>query len=155
MSWKKTDYFFKNFNLVCSKTFFRLYINKSLKATCISKCESGVKGGVNFIFEQILSTIFLLCLIFTIVRPKEDPPLKLEKFHKLHIKKLFNLIKSKKDTTLSIEYWNLKQKQEAPKLTWEIKGQYKAYNPTLEKCNLCLNEKLAIIDNPDKKLTEQ
>ena len=64
----------------------------------------------------------------------------------------FNFINSKNDTTLSIEYWNLKQKQQAPRLTWEIKGQYKAYNPTLKKCNPCLNEKLAIIDDPDKNL---
>ena len=42
--------------------------------------------------------------------------------------------------TLSTEYWNLKQKQQAPRLTWEIKGQYKSYNPTLKKYNLCLNE---------------
>ena len=48
-------------------------------------------------------------------------------------KKSFNLIKSENDTTLSIEYWTLKQKQHAPRLTWEIKGQYKAYNPTLNK----------------------
>ena len=67
-------------------------------------------------------------------------------------KKSFKLINSKNDTTLSIEYWILKQKQQAPRLTWEIKGQYKAYNPTLKKCNLCLNEKLAIIDDPDKNL---
>ena len=67
-------------------------------------------------------------------------------------KKSFNLINSKNDTTLSVEYWTLKQKQQAPRLTWEIKGQYKAYNPTLKKCNLCLNEKLAIIDDPDKNL---
>ena len=33
-----------------------------------------------------------------------------------------------------------------------FKGQYKVYNPTLKKCNLCLNEKLAIIDVPDKNL---
>ena len=74
------------------------------------------------------------------------------KKHYANHKKSFNLIKSKNDTTLSIEYWNLKQKQQTPKLTWEIKGQYKAYNPTLKKCNLCLNEKLAIIDDPDKNL---
>ena len=53
-------------------------------------------------------------------------------------KKSFNLIKSKNDTTSSIEYWE--------SLTWEIKGQYKAYNPTLKRYNLYLNEKLAIID---------
>ena len=67
-------------------------------------------------------------------------------------KKSFNLINSKNDITLSVEYWTLKQKQQAPRLTWEIKGQYKAYNPTLKKCNLCLNEKLAIKDDPDKNL---
>ena len=69
-----------------------------------------------------------------------------------NLKKSFNLIKSKNGTILPIEYWNLKQNQQTPKLTWEIKGQYKAYNPTLKKCNLCLNEKLAIIDDPDKNL---
>ena len=37
-------------------------------------------------------------------------------------------------------------------ITWEIKGQYKAYNHTLKKCNLSLNEKLPIIDDPDKDL---
>ena len=52
-----------------------------------------------------------------------------------------------------MEYWNLKQ--QAPRLTWEIKGQYKAYNPTLKKCNLCLNEKLAIIDDPDQNLLKK
>ena len=67
-------------------------------------------------------------------------------------KKSFSLIKSKNDTILSIEYWNLKQKQQPPRLTWEVKVQYKAYNPILKKCNLCLNEKLAIIDDPDKNL---
>ena len=67
-------------------------------------------------------------------------------------KKSFNLIKSKNDTTLSIEYWNLKQKQQAPSFTREIKRQYKAYNRTLKKCNLCLNEKLMIIEDPEKNL---
>ena len=51
-----------------------------------------------------------------------------------------------------MEYLTLKQKQQVPRLTWEIKGQYNAYNPTLKKCNLCLNEKLVIIDDPDKNL---
>ena len=54
-------------------------------------------------------------------------------------KRPFNLINSKNDTTLSIEYWSLKQKQQSPRFTWEIKGKYKAYNATLKKCNLCLN----------------
>ena len=47
---------------------------------------------------------------------------------------------------------DLKTKQQAPRLAWKIKGQYNAYNPTLKKCNLFLNEKLTIIDNRDKNL---
>ena len=58
----------------------------------------------------------------------------------------------KTDTTLSREYWILKQKQQTPSHTWNIKEQCKAYNPTLKKYNICLNEKLAIIDDPDKNL---
>ena len=65
-------------------------------------------------------------------------------------KKSFNWVNSKNYTILSVEYRALKQKQQAPRLTSEIKGQYKAYN--LKKYNLCLNEKLAIIDDPDKTL---
>ena len=64
-------------------------------------------------------------------------------------KKSFNLIKSKSDTTLSVECWTIKQKQQTLRLTWEIEGQYKAYKPTWKKCNLCLNEKLVIIHDPD------
>ena len=70
-------------------------------------------------------------------------------------KKSFNLIKPKNNTTLSIEYWNLKQKQQAPRLTWAIKGQNKAHGPALNKCNLFLNEKLAIIDDPDNNLLKK
>ena len=48
----------------------------------------------------------------------------------------------------SIEYWTLKKEQWAPRLTCENIEQYMAYNTTLKKkCNLCLNEKLAIIDD--------
>ena len=58
----------------------------------------------------------------------------------------------KNDTILSIQNWTLKQNQQAPRLTWEIKGQHKAYKPILKKWNLCLNAKLAIIDDPDELL---
>ena len=45
---------------------------------------------------------------------------------------------------------DLKTKTAGPRLALEIKGQCKADNPTFKKCNLCLNEKLAIIDDPGK-----
>ena len=70
-------------------------------------------------------------------------------------KRSSNFNNSKNDATLSVEYCTLRQKQQAPRLTWEIKGQYKAYNPTLKKCNLCLNERLAIIGDPDKNLLNE
>ena len=50
-------------------------------------------------------------------------------------KKSFKLIKSKNQTTSSIKYWTLKQKQQAPRLSWEIVAQYKAYSPNLKKYN--------------------
>ena len=40
----------------------------------------------------------------------------------------------------------------SPKTDMEIQGQCKAYNPTLKKCNPSLNEKSAIIDDPNKNL---
>ena len=47
---------------------------------------------------------------------------------------------------------DLKTKTSSPETYMKNKEQYKAYNPTLKKCNLFLNENLAIIDNPDKNL---
>ena len=58
----------------------------------------------------------------------------------------------KHDTKLSTEYWNLKTKQLNPRISWKIKGIYKSYNPTSKRCNLCLTEKLEILDDPDKNL---
>ena len=45
-------------------------------------------------------------------------------------KKSFNVETYKNDTKLSIEYWTLKEKRLNPKVSWEIKGQFKSYNPT-------------------------
>ena len=67
-------------------------------------------------------------------------------------KKSFNVPLYKHDTKLSTEYWNLKTKQLNPRISWKIKGIYKSYNPTSKRCNLCLTEKLEILDDPDKNL---
>ena len=67
-------------------------------------------------------------------------------------KKSLNLIKSKNGTTLTIEYWNLKEKPQPARATWEIKGQRRAYNTTFKKCSPCLNEKLVIRDDPGKNV---
>ena len=66
--------------------------------------------------------------------------------------KSFNVPLYKHDTKLSTEYWNLKMKQLNSEISWKIKGIYKSYIPTSKRCNLCLTEKLEILDDPDKNL---
>ena len=74
------------------------------------------------------------------------------KKHYSNHKKSFNVLLYKHDTKLSTEYWNLKMKQLNPQISWKIKGIYKSYNPTSKGCNLCLTEKLKILEDPDKIL---
>ena len=74
------------------------------------------------------------------------------KKHYSNHKKSFNVLLYKHDTKLSTEYWNLKMKQLNPQISWKIKGIYKSYIPTSKRCNLCLTEKLEILDDPDKSV---
>ena len=39
-----------------------------------------------------------------------------------------------------------------PQIFWKIKGVYRSYNPISKGCNLCLTEKLEMLDNPDRNL---
>ena len=50
------------------------------------------------------------------------------------------------------QYWNLQMQELNPQISWKTKGIYKSYIPTSKHCNLCLTEKLEILDNPDKNL---
>ena len=54
------------------------------------------------------------------------------KKHYANHKKSPNLIKSKYDTILFIEYWNLKQKQQAPKLHGKLKDSIRLIIPLLK-----------------------
>ena len=47
---------------------------------------------------------------------------------------------------------DFKAKTTSPKTHIGNQRQYKAYNRTWKKYNLCLNEKLAIINHPDQNL---
>ena len=67
-------------------------------------------------------------------------------------KKSFNVPFYEYNTKLSTEHWNIKMKQLNPNISWKIKGTYKSYNPTSKLCNLCITEKLEILDDPDKNL---
>ena len=50
------------------------------------------------------------------------------------------------------QYWNSKAKHLIPRMSWKINGIYKHFNPNSKRCNLCLTEKLEILDNADKNL---
>ena len=65
-------------------------------------------------------------------------------------KKSFNVPLCKHNMKLSTEYLNLKTKHLKPRISWKIKGIYKSYNLTSKRCNLCLTEKLEMLDDPDK-----
>jgi len=59
-------------------------------------------------------------------------------------KKSFNTEKYRYSTTLSNEYWKLKELNAGPKVTWKVKRKCKSYNTTSKKCNLCASEKYEI-----------
>ena len=62
-----------------------------------------------------------------------------------HVKS-FNHEKYEKDSELSKEVWKLKRQNQVPKITWKIRKKCKPFNPTSGKCDLCLNEKLFILE---------
>ena len=63
-----------------------------------------------------------------------------------HIKS-FNNIKYQNETEMSKEIWRLKNKRADYEIKWKIIGQHPIYNPVNQRCALCLNEKLEILEN--------
>ena len=55
-------------------------------------------------------------------------------------------------TELSKYVWQLKKEGEEFKITWSINRRAQAYSNTTKRCDLCLTEKLSII-NADKTTT--
>ena len=58
--------------------------------------------------------------------------------------------KYEKNTELSKEVWKLKIQNQIPKITWKIRKKCKPFNSTSGKCDLCLNEKLFILEMSDE-----
>ena len=52
--------------------------------------------------------------------------------------------KYKHQTSLSTEYWRLKEMNKNPRITWKIVEKSKAFTPESKKCHLCLAEKYHI-----------
>ena len=67
-------------------------------------------------------------------------------------KKALNHEKYKTDTELSKEVWRIKEKNANFNISWNAVKQYAAYNPVTKRCSLCLNEKLAILENVNNNL---
>ena len=67
-------------------------------------------------------------------------------------KKAFNYQHYRKNTELSKEVWNAKDKNANFSTKWNVVKQYPAYNPVSKRCMLCLNEKLAILENEGNNL---
>ena len=66
--------------------------------------------------------------------------------------KSFDAEKNKNDTKLSTEYWKLASKKLHPRISLNIKGNYKSYNPNSKRSSVCLQEKLEIVDDPEEIL---
>ena len=59
----------------------------------------------------------------------------------------FKLENHKKETTLSLKVWDLKQEEIPFKLEWKIVGRAKPFSPVTGVCNLCTLEKYCILSN--------
>ena len=61
--------------------------------------------------------------------------------------KSFNNTKYKNETELSKETWRLRDKGADYDIKWKIIRQHATYNPVSQRCALCLNEKLEILES--------
>ena len=67
-------------------------------------------------------------------------------------KKSFANRKYEKNTELANEYWRLKDLNAQPRITWKIKKKCMPYTAGSKNCNLCLSEKLFILEHKDDNL---
>lgn len=59
-------------------------------------------------------------------------------------KQSFNTHKYKNSTSLSNEFWRIKELNGQPVIKWKVLRRSSSYNPNSKKCKLCLNEKYEI-----------
>ena len=60
--------------------------------------------------------------------------------------------KYKKSTTLSTEYWKVKEANRNPKIDWKILKTSRAFSPGHNSCQLCQEEKYQIATYPSNNL---
>ena len=64
----------------------------------------------------------------------------------------FNNIRYKNNTELSKYVWRLKEDENVFSMTWKKLDSAKAYNNSSKRCNLCLTEKLHILEADKQSL---
>ena len=74
-----------------------------------------------------------------------------KKRHSTH-KTSFTHERYKNSTTLSAEYWRIKERNGTPTVTWRVVRHAKSYTPETKNCQLCLCEKFEIANYPGKDL---
>ena len=74
-----------------------------------------------------------------------------KKRHATH-KNSFNHERYRNSTTLSAEYWRIKELNGTPSVTWRVVKHAKSYTPETKNCQLCLCEKFEIANYPGKDL---
>lgn len=67
-------------------------------------------------------------------------------------KKSFNNTKYQSESTLSKEVWRIKNQGGTYKIAWRVIKQHPGFNPVNGKCNLCLSEKLEILEHNETNL---
>ena len=67
-------------------------------------------------------------------------------------KQSFSTEKYKNSTTLSTEYWRLKETNANPLVKWRILKKAHSYKPESRTCTLCMTEKYEIANYPNKNL---
>ena len=67
-------------------------------------------------------------------------------------KKSFNLEKYREETKLSQYIWNLKDKNKQFEIAWSAVMKCRPYQSTSRRCDLCLSEKLSIVQGDSSKM---
>ena len=67
-------------------------------------------------------------------------------------KKSFNYTRYEKDTALSKHIWELKRSNKSYTIIWSILKRASSYQPGRTRCNLCIEEKLCILQDGGRNL---
>ena len=118
--------------------------NNERKCNCLNKSNCPMEGeclAENVVYEASLTSNEPNYKETKYIGISETPFKKRFANHQ----KSFKIEKYKHETELSKEVWEIKRRNYIPKVNWKIIKRCISYNRAIQKCNLCLNEKLEII----------